>query len=189
MDSNVSLQVISGCIAGEETAIERLILQYQGGVYRLTLSVLNDPIEANEATQDTFIAALAALETYRERASFKAWLYTIALNISRNRLRKRRSLARLNETLQTIFRVQSQKTPSPEETVIQNEKDAALWQALKKLGEKQRIPIVLRYFHDLSSAEIAGILKINEGTVHSRLHTGREQLRIELEKQHGFIGE
>ena len=189
MDSNISHQVISGCIAGEESAIERLILQYQDGVYRLVFSVLNDSVEANEATQDTFIAALSALESYREQASFKAWLFTIALNISRNRLRKRKTLARLNEALQIIFRVQIQKIPSPEDAVIQNEKDAALWRALKKLGEKQRIPIVLRYFHDFSSAEIAEILGISEGTVHSRLHTGRERLRIELEKQPGFTGE
>jgi len=189
MDSNVSLQVISACIAGEEPAIERLISQYQNGVFRLALSVLNDRVEANEVAQDTFIAALAGLESYQEHSTFKAWLYTIALNISRNRLRKRKTIARLNSSLQAIFRVQIQKAQSPEEIVIQNEKDAALWKALKKLGEKQRIPIVLRYFHDLSSAEIAEILKISEGTVHSRLHTGRERLRIELEQRSGFSGE
>jgi len=189
MDSTTSPQVISACIAGEEAAIERLIFQYQGGVYRLALSVLDDPAEANEATQETFISALASLEKYQERASFKAWLYTIALNISRNRLRKRKTIAHLNIALQALFRVQVQKTPSPEDTIIQNEKDAALWQALNKLGDKHRLPIVLRYFHELSATEIAEILNINEGTVHSRLHTGRERLRIELEKQPGFTGE
>jgi RNA polymerase sigma-70 factor (ECF subfamily) len=189
MEFTDTIQLISGCIAGNETAIERLIYQYQNGVFRLALSVLDDPVEANEATQDTFIAALAALEGYRENSSFKAWLYTIALNISRNRLRKRRTIERLNRTLQNIFRVQSQRPPSPEETVIRNEKDAALWAALKSLGEKQRTPIVLRYFHDLSTAEIAEILQINEGTVSSRLHIGRERLRTELEQQSGFSGE
>ena len=189
MDFNDSLQVISGCIAGNEAAIERLIYQYQNAVFRLTLSVLNDPTEANEATQDTFIAALAALESYREHSSFKSWLYTIALNISRNRLRKRRTIERLNQTLQAIFRVQVQKTASPEELVIRSEKDADLWRALSCLGEKQRIPIILRYFHELSTAEIAEVLQINEGTVHSRLHVGRERLRAELEKQAGYSGE
>jgi len=189
MDFNDSHQVISDCIAGNEAAIERLIYQYQSGIFRLTLSVLSDPTEANEATQDTFIAALGALEAYQENSSLKAWLYTIALNISRNRLRKRKTIERLNSTLQAIFRVQSQRAPSPEDAVIRSEKDATLWKALKSLGEKHRIPLVLRYFHDLSTAEIAEILKINEGTVHSRLHVGREQLRIELGKQSGFSGE
>lgn len=186
MELTDTSQLITGCIAGNETAIERLIYQYQGGVFRLTLSVLDDAIEANEATQDTFIAALAALESYRENSSFKAWLYTIALNISRNRLRKRKTIERLNQTLQAIFKVQNQRIPTPEEAVIRNEKDAALWKALRNLGEKQRIPIVLRYFHELSTAEIAEVLQINEGTVHSRLHIGRERLRLELEKQTEF---
>ena len=189
MDFTTSSQVISGCIARDESAIERLIFEYQGSIFRLTLSVLNDPVEAHEATQDTFIAALGALKSYRESSSFKAWLYTIALNVSRNRLRKRKTLERLNNSLQVLFRVQLQKMSSPEEPVIQNEKDAALWKALNQLGERQRIPLVLRYFHNLSTAEIAEILNINEGTIHSRLHIGRERLRIELEKQSGFSGE
>jgi RNA polymerase sigma-70 factor (ECF subfamily) len=189
MDTLTSSHVISGCIAGDESAIERLIFEYQNGIFRLTLSILNDPVEAHEATQDTFIAALGALNSYRESSSLKAWLYTIGLNISRNRLRKRKTLERLNNTLQAIFRVQSQKMPSPEDAIIQNEKDASLWKALNQLGEKQRIPLVLRYFHNLSTAEIAEVLNINEGTIHSRLHIGRERLRVELEKQSGFSGE
>jgi RNA polymerase sigma-70 factor (ECF subfamily) len=189
MDIHYSAQVISGCIAGDDSAIERLVSEYQGGVFRLALSVLDDPAEAHEATQDTFIAALSALKDYKENSTFKAWLYTIALNMSRNRLRKRKTLQRLNDTLQAIFRVQVQKTASPEETVIANEKDATLWKALNQLGEKQRIPLALRYFHNMSVAEIAEVLSINEGTVHSRLHIGRERLRVELEKQSGFFGE
>lgn len=188
MNALTSSHVISGCLAGDESAIERLIGEFQPGIFRLTLSVLNDPVEANEATQDTFIAALGALKTYRENSSLKAWLYTIGLNVSRNRLRKRKTLQRLNDTLQAVFRVQSQKTPSPEDAIIQNEKDAALWKALNQLGEKHRIPLVLRYFHNLSTAEIAEVLNINEGTIHSRLHIGRERLRVELEKQSGFPG-
>ena len=188
MDTITSSHVLSGCIAGDDSAIERLIFEYQPGIFRLALSVLNDPVEANEATQDTFIAALAALKNYRESSSLKAWLYTIGLNVSRNRLRKRKTLERLNNTLQAIFRVQTQKMPSPEDAIIQNEKDAALWKALNQLGEKQRIPLVLRYFHNLSTAEIAEVLNINEGTIHSRLHIGRERLRVELEKQSGFSG-
>ena len=147
--------------------------------------MLNDPGEAHEATQDTFIAALGALKSYKENSTFKAWLYTIALNISRSRLRKRKTLQRL----QAIFRVQTQKLPSPEDAVIANEKDAALWKALNQLGEKHRTPLALRYFHNLSTAEIAEIMKINEGTVHSRLHTGRERLRVALEKQPLFFKE
>lgn len=173
--------LVAACIEGDETAVARLIQEHQLGVFRLALSILNDPGEANEATQDTFISALRALNSYRERSTFKAWLYTIALNISRSRLRKRKALERLQHTLTAILRVQSQQPPTLEDVIISNEEDAALWKALERLGEKHRIPIVLRYYHDLSIAEIAEILNIKEGTVHSRLSIAREKLRSELD--------
>lgn len=178
---NEQAGLVAACIKGDEIAIEQLIQEHQLGVFRLALSILNDPGEANEATQDTFISALRALHSYRETSTFKAWLYTIALNISRSRLRKRKALERLQQTLTTVFRVQSQHHSSPEDVIINNEEEAALWRALERLGEKQRIPIVLRYYHDLSIAEIAEILNIKEGTVHSRLSIGREKLRSELD--------
>jgi len=175
--------LIAECVQGDEAAIAQFIGTYQHSVFRLAISVLNDPDEANEAVQDTFIAALRALKSYRETSSLKAWLYTIALNISRSRLRKRKTIERLQSTLTTIFRIQPQNSPSAEAAVIENEEDATLWETLQKLGEKQRIPIVLRYYHDLSVAEIAQILNIKEGTVHSRLSIGRERLRAVLDNK------
>jgi RNA polymerase sigma-70 factor (ECF subfamily) len=181
--------LIIACIKGDETAIVQLIQEYQLGIFRLALSILDDPGEANEATQDTFIAALKALKTYRERSTFKAWLYKIALNISRSRLRKKYALERLQHTLTNIFEVKSQRPPTLEELIIENENDAALRKAIEGLGEKHRIPIVLRYYHEFSIAEIAEILNIKEGTVHSRLSIGRERLRTELEGSLEPIGE
>jgi len=172
--------LIVDCIKGDEAAIAQLIQTYQVGVFRLAFSVLKDPGEANEATQETFIAALRALKSYREKSTFKAWLYKIAFNISRSRLRKRNSLERLQRKLTSIFEIQSQNPPTPEDVIIENEQDEALWKALENLGEKQRIPIVLRYYHDFSITEIAEILDLKEGTVHSRLSIGREKLRSEL---------
>jgi RNA polymerase sigma-70 factor (ECF subfamily) len=172
--------LIAACLEGDEAAITQLTQQHQLGVFRLALSILNDPAEATEATQDAFIAALRALKSYQTMSSFKAWLYTIALNTSRSRLRKRKSLERLQKTLRALFSVQTQKTPTLEEAMIHNEEDAALWEAIEKLGEKHRLPIILRYYHEFSIKEIAEILKINEGTVHSRLAIARERLRSEL---------
>jgi RNA polymerase sigma-70 factor (ECF subfamily) len=181
--------LIHACIEGDETVIEQLIQDHQLGVFRLALSILKDPSEANEAAQDTFIAALNALRSYRESSSFKAWLYTIALNTSRSRLRKRKARERLQHRLTAIFHIQTQRPPTLEDALIGNEEEAALWKALGKLGEKHRIPIVLRYYHDLSVSEIAEILKIKEGTVHSRLSIARERLRAELAGRDENTGE
>jgi RNA polymerase sigma-70 factor, ECF subfamily len=177
--------LVSECIAGNEDAIATLIRQYEGSVFRLALSIVGDTAEANEITQDTFIAALRALPTYEEQKSFKAWLFAITVNQSRSRLRKRKALERLKASLTTLFRVEFQKQTLPEETVIQNEKEAALWNSLHQMDEKHRIVVVLRYFHDLSVTEISEILAIHEGTVHSRLHKARERLKSALEHLNG----
>lgn len=171
---------ISECIAGNEAAIEMLVRQHETGVFRLAFSITNDPADAREITQETFITALKSLRSYREKGSLKAWLYTITVNLSRSRLRKRKRLERLRTTLAAIIRMESQDHDQPEEAAIQNEKEAAVWSELNKLDERHRVVVILRYFQDLSVTEIAEVLSIREGTVHSRLHNARERLKNAL---------
>lgn len=185
MNADEPSRLISQCIAGDVHAIEIFVREYETGVFRLALSIVGDQAEANEITQETFISALRSLHSYQEKKSFKAWLYTIALNHSRSALRKRKSLARLGEVLTSILRVDTQKQKLPEEAVIQNEKEAVLWAALNQLDERFRTVVLLRYFHELSIAEISEILSINEGTIHSRLHSAREKLKNALEDLDG----
>ena len=183
-DSDLA-RLIADCIAGNDAAIEQLVRQHETGVFRLALSVVGDAAEANEITQETFISALRSLRSYEERKSFKAWLYTIALNHARNHLRKRKIRERLKAATSSLFRVDQQKRIQPEEKVIQNEEDATIWTELNNLDERHRIVLVLRYFHELSVAEIAEALGLPEGTVHSRLHTARERLRLALDPRRG----
>ena len=177
--------LISECIAGNQEAIEMFVRQYEASVFRLALSILGDPAEANEITQETFIAALRSLRSYQERQSLRAWLYTIALNRSRSQLRKRKVLERLKTSLAASFRIENQKQPTPEETILRGEQGKAVWEALAQLDERHRLVVILRYFHELPTAEIATILSISEGTVHSRLHSAREKLRTALNHLHG----
>lgn len=185
MQNTDPLWLVSQCAAGNEQAVELLFRQYEVGIFQLALSITDDPAEASEITQETFIAALRAMHRYQEKQSFKAWLYTIAVNQSRNHLRKRKILDRLQTTLTRIFRVELEKQILPEDAVIQNEKDKALWRSLNELDKKHRIVVVLRYFHELPINEISEILSINEGTIHSRLHSAREKLKNALEGVHG----
>ena len=180
MDAPDSARLISDCLAGDESAIERLIRQYELGVFRLALSIVGDEAEANEVTQETFISALRGLRNYQEQRSFKAWLFTIALNHSRSHLRKRKVLEKLKASATLLFRLDERRQTLPEEMVIQNQKEAVLWHELNKLDERHRLVVILRYFQELSTAEIAEVLNIHEGTVHSRLHTARERLRSAL---------
>lgn len=185
MEAPEQSRLISACIAGDQSAIEALVRGYEAGVFRLALSILNDDADAYEVTQETFIAALKSLRSYQERTTFKAWLYTIALNLSRSHLRKRKVVERLKTAVGGILRIETQKQATPEDEIVRSEKEAAVWSELKKLDERHRTVVVLRYFHELSIAEIAEVMALNEGTVHSRLHTARERLRDTLKPLHG----
>jgi len=175
-------QLVAHYRAGDNAALETLFQRCQPRLYRLALSVLDDPAEADEAAQEALAAALGALDSYRGDSSFDTWLYSITLNACRSRLRKRQAWQRLRQTLQALFQVRSPH-PHPEEVIAQRQDRRALWQALQALGEKHRLPVILRYYHDFPIAEIAQLLNISEGTVASRLHTARQRLLVTLQQQ------
>ena len=186
MNNADSVRLVTECIAGNEDAIELFVRQYETDIFRLALSIAGDQAEANEITQETFLAALRSFRSYKEQNSLKAWLYTIALNQSRSHLRKRKLLERLKTTVTNIFQLEANhKQKSPEDVFIQNEKEAVIWNELNNLDERHRTVVILRYFHELSISEISEILAVNEGTIHSRLHTARARLKNSLETLRG----
>jgi RNA polymerase sigma-70 factor (ECF subfamily) len=188
-DFSDTSRLISNVLYGDERAVEELIRLYKSSVFRLALSILDDPAEAEDIAQESLVAALSALKSYQDQGTFKTWLLTITLNKSRTRLRSLHAHERLRMILKNLFQVQSQKPTTPEDSIVLNEKKEILWSALNNLKEKYRLPLLLRYYHNLSTTEIAYILNLNEGTVFSRLHTGRAKLRAALEKRSYFYGE
>lgn len=177
-------QLLIRCQAGEPAAIEDFIWTYQHRVFRLALSILDDPVEAEDATQDVFIAAVGGLDSFRGDAAVHTWLYAITVNVCLKRKRTRSRWNRLAVRLREVFSSPSRQTvKSVEQTVIQNEAGAAMFQAVQSLGEKHRLPVILRFYHDLPVSEIARILKIKEGTVHSRLNTARRRLKAALKDE------
>lgn len=168
------------CRVGDSLAIERLVQTYQGEVYRLALSILEDSDDADDATQEVFVAALRALESFRGNASFKTWLFSITVNVCRTRLQRHKHHGRLQQILQSLF---AQNQAHPENEAIQSEADSKLWRAIHALDDKHRIPVILRYYHDLSVAEIAETLRVPVGTIHSRLNHARERLRALLKEE------
>jgi RNA polymerase sigma-70 factor, ECF subfamily len=171
------------CRAGEAQAVEKLIQAYQNEVYRLALSILDDSDEAEEGTQDAFIAVLRALDSFHGESSLKTWIFSITINICRTRLQRRKARERLKHITEDLFHLQSKNNQSPEKAVIQNESDLMIQCAIRGLDNKHRLPIILRYYHDLSVAEIAKTLDIPKGTVHSRLNIARERLRQVLKEE------
>lgn len=169
---------------GAAPSLEALVGEYYAYIRRLALTILDDgqgdaSAEAEDAAQETFITAHRSLAGFRGRASLKTWLTAIAVNACRGRLRKRRLRQTLQATLQGLHL--ARQPESPEETAVENEARRQLWQAVDGLDEKHRLPVILRYVHELSVAEIAASLGASEGTIHSRLHYARKALLDRLE--------
>ncbi|MBS1796756.1 MAG: sigma-70 family RNA polymerase sigma factor [Acidobacteria bacterium] len=175
--------------AGDADAFDTLANRYAGDIYGLLYRLTQDPEEARDLTQETFLSALRAIDRFRGEADLKTWLFRIAINESRNRFRwwkrRRRDLtisldvpAGNGETpLSETF---SSKSPSPEENALRAEREKLLREALGELPEIFREAVVLCDIEGLTYEEIAATLEVNIGTVKSRIARGRDELRRKL---------
>lgn len=162
-----------------ERVAEMLVREYYSQLRRIAFSILCDPDEADDITLESLLNALHNLQNYRPGSNLKSWLAAITVNRARDQLRRRASRQRLHQALAWL-RLEQTSPPSPEETAITNESRRTLWAAVQKLDEKHRLPILLKFVHELPVSEIARILGLPEGTVHSRLHYGIRKLQEEL---------
>lgn len=158
---------------------EGLLENYGTYVFRLCLSILADREEAKDAAQETFLAALQHLGQYQPGTNLRAWLSTIAVNLCRMQLRRQKSRRLLHSALQIVATLTGH-TAEPEEAAVHNDAQARLWAAINALDEKHRLPVVLHYVQEIPTQEVADILGISKGTVHSRLHHASRQLQRTL---------
>lgn len=171
--------------------LDDLVRCYYPAVVRLALSILDDGRspdvldEAEDAAQETFIAASNALESYQGYASPKTWLFAITINGCRSRLRRRKAQRALTQVYAGLQRLLGHAA-GLEQMAEGSERDAELWAAVDSLDEKHRTVVVLRYIHQLAVSEVAQVLAVNEGTVHSRLHYARRQLARQLKRSTVF---
>jgi RNA polymerase sigma-70 factor (ECF subfamily) len=149
-------------------------------VYGVALRMLGNRAEAEEVAQETFLRAHRALPDFRAEARLGTWLYAIASRLCLNRLAApERRLARADDEA-----VAAAPSPEPDAsaTLERAELEAALRQAVAALPEERRIVVILRDFEGLSYEEIAEVLALEPGTVRSRLHRARMDLKAKLER-------
>jgi RNA polymerase sigma factor (sigma-70 family) len=164
----------------EEQIAEQFVSEFGQPLYRLACAMLNDPIEAAEAAQEALLAALEHRNSFTGSAKLSTWVYTIGLNECRNRLRKRKARLRLDTLMRALFALEKMGSADPETCLVKGEEDLRVWKAVQSLDEPHRLVVILRYYQELPAREIAQILHLNEGTVHSRLNTARARLRAHL---------
>ena len=159
-------------------AYEELVRGYQDLAVR-TAHVIAPDGDAEDAAQEAFVKAWAALPRFRAGAPFRPWLLRIVANEARNR---RRSASRRTGLALRVAedRPSGDAAPSPESAVLASERSARLLAAVSTLRDEDREIIAARYFLDLSEAETAETLALARGTVKSRLSRALVRLRAAL---------
>lgn len=163
------------CGAGETSAFDEIVNRYQARLFRFSYRMLRDQAEAEDAVQETFVRVYRALPAYRPDGFFSSWIYRIALNECRRRLRMRRP------TVPLEFSTQAATGPGPEQTVLAGERNRQLREAVESLPEHYRLVMMLFYFEEMSVEQIARMLDVTVSAVKVRLHRGRGRLACRLD--------
>jgi RNA polymerase sigma factor (sigma-70 family) len=170
-------ELVARARGGEVTAYEELVRRYQGIAHRTAYLITRETAEAEDAAQAGFVKAYRALGRFDPGRPFRPWLLRIVANEARNR---RRSAARRAALELAAAREPERVEPSLEAEAVARERRAALLGAVNGLRDADREVIALRYFLDLSEAEMAEVLEVAAGTVKSRLSRAIGRLREAL---------
>lgn len=174
-------ELIERARSGDASAYKELVVAHQGIAFRTAYLIAGDAADAEDAAQTAFIKAFYALGRFRRDHAFRPWLLTIVANEARN---KRRSAGRRTglELRLAEGRPRVDAAPSPEDAVLDHERDRDLIAALNRLREEERQVIACRYFLELNEAETAAALGCPKGTVKSRLSRALKRLRTFIEE-------
>jgi len=174
--------------AGDLRAFEELVQPHVGRIHSYIARMVGDPAEAEDLTQEVFLRAHRAINSFRGGATFQTWLYRIATNITvdaiRRRKRQEKRVSSLDDPLPgtegTIARDVADPQPTPEELVETEELRQEVTRAIQELSPKLRAVVVLFDLEGCSYGDIAEALRLPLGTVKSRLFNARARLRDRL---------
>jgi len=166
--------------AGDLQAFEELVIAYQHRVFGIARRMLGSDAEAEDVAQEVFLRVHRSIGEFRGDAKLSTWLYAITSRLCLNRLAsaERRRVRHDDDLLARV----ADERGDPAEPLERQERAAALHRAIAELDEDRRIVLVLCDLEGLAYEDIAGALELPLGTVRSRLHRARMELREKLEK-------
>ena len=176
-----------GVAERDEAAFDLLVARYQERAYRIAWSILRNAEDARDLAQDAFLRLYEAAGSFGGRARFSTWFYRILVNLCLDHRRKSRWWKRWAQERDDdpageppIERVAA-PTRDPVDALGRERAVSALWAAVDRLAPQQRAAVVLQVQKELTTAEIATVLKCSEATVRVHLHRAMTTLRKTME--------
>ncbi|MGZ8867315.1 MAG: RNA polymerase sigma factor [Thermoanaerobaculia bacterium] len=176
-------ELIERTLGGDGNAFAVLVERFQRKIFRVAFSITRDETEADGVTQDTFVQAYTHLERFEGNSRFDTWLTRIAINRSRDYLRRRRfvSLFAVNDDgIEEPVIEPVDERPDGERAVMASQLRAAIRRAERSLSAQQKVIFRLRHYEELSCEEIAGHLGLQSSTVRAHLFRAVQKIRNEL---------
>ena len=177
--------------AGDPQALTELIMGQQHYVYSIAMSVLHQPDDAADLTQEAFIRLMRVLPQYSGESRFTTWLYRLVVNLCRDELRRRGRQVQLAPSLEDDAEqpinpldliADDDRASDPLRALGDTELRLAVRRALAQLEEHYRLSLTLYYFEDLKYTDIAEILDVPLNTVKSYIRRGKERLAALLDE-------
>ena len=187
--SRADTVLIRAVQAGDMAAFDELVLKHKNRLFNLVYWFLGDYQDANDCAQETFIKVFKSIKNFRFESAFSTWLYRIAVNTCKNRLKssayrwkkKTVSLETSNGSKNgNPFSEIVNDSPTPVMAIEKKERMIRIQKAINSLPEEQNQVVVLRDIQGLSYQDISDITGLNLGTVKSRLARGRLELKNKL---------
>lgn len=183
-------KLVEVVVAGEKAAFDILVQRHKARLYNYLLRLTRDPSDAEEVTQEALVRAYVHADKYRNIAKFSTWLYTIATNLVRNRIRKAKSAPKIfslsfgradddGEEREPIELPDD--SDRPDRILEKSELQALVGRAVERIPSKYREAFVLREINHFTYEEISEITGLKLGTVRSRINRGRSHFREIIE--------
>jgi RNA polymerase sigma-70 factor (ECF subfamily) len=179
-------RLIARCLQGDTSAFGELVRRYQDRLYNSVYRVLDNAEDAQDVVQEAFLSAYQNLDGFKGDALFFTWLYRIAFNTAISLRRKQRTLLSFDVAANGELAVEpldESAASRPGRNLERAEDERRVQQALNRLSPEHRAVLVLKDMEGQKYEEMAAILRVPVGTIRSRLHRARAELRALLQEQ------
>lgn len=178
-------RIIEQCLGGRSEAFGELVCRYQARLYNAVMRIVDHVDDAADIVQDAFLSAYESLESFKGDAEFFTWLYRIAFNTAISLKRKKRAVLSLDAAGSDggLDPDDPSDYVQPGRALQRSEEETLLQEAMNRLSHEHREVLVLKDIEGLRYEDLAEILRVPIGTIRSRLHRARLELRELLSPQ------